>query len=282
MLASERNPGRRADLLGGIVRLAFHDAGTFDGATGGADGCVDLTLGENRGLASIIELLQPVADAASPTLSRADVWALAASVAVESAGGPQLSFSFGRVDSQTCAGHGSRLPNAELNHQHILDVFVARLGFSERQVAALMGAHVLGRAQSVNSGYEGRWVPQNHIFSNAFFRDLLVRPWNKVTRQTSEGTRTQWNGPQGTMMLNTDIEIAFDTSSGCNRAGGRGGGGGGRCPRAGHAFSDAVTEFATDSASFFQEFGPAFQQLVNLGGGSLQCAFGDCSTPGPL
>jgi cytochrome c peroxidase len=281
MLATAGSRANRADLLGAIVRLAFHDAGTFDGASGGADGCVDLNAVENRGLRPITEQLETLVAGASPALSRADVWALAASVAIEAAGGPSLSFRFGRVDSQECSGHASRLPSAESDHEHIRSVFVTRLGFTERDVVALMGAHVLGRAVSANSGYEGSWVPgnQNDRFTNRFLRDLLVVPWNKVTRQDFEGMgRTQWNGRGNTMMLNTDIELAFDTST-CNRAGGRPGGGGNRCSRASHGFSDAVTEFSTDQASFFQAFAPAFERMTALGSSSLLCAFDDCSTP---
>lgn len=273
----------RADILGGLVRLAFHDAGTFDGSTGGADGCVDLNSGHNRGLAPVIDSLASVVQLVSGTLSRADVWALAATVAIEAAGGPQLSFSHGRVDSQSCAGHGSRLPSAEGNHANIRSIFVDRLGFSESAVAALMGAHVLGRATSKNTGYNGAWVQQADRFTNAYFRDLLLIPWRKVNNPVFEGSaRTQWDGPGNTMMLNTDVEIAFDTSRGCDRAGGRGGGRGGGCPRAVHGFSDAVTEFSLNQAAFFQAFAPAFQSLVALGSDSLVCAFPDCSTPGPL
>lgn len=272
-----------SDLLGGIVRLSFHDAGSFDGATGGADGCVDLESTENRGLTDTIAELAPIAESAAPHLSRADVWALAGAMAIEFAGGPPLSFSAGRVDSDDCAGHGARHPDAEQGHAHISDVFVGRLGFSEREVAALMGAHVLGRAQVANSGYDGAWVPQSATFSNRFFRDLLLVPWNRRQLANFEGSsRTQWNGPQATMMLNTDIEMAFDTDS-CTTAGGRGGGGGQRCPRADHGFSDAVTEFSTDQAAFFDTFAVAYNRLVSLGGdGALTCVFADCSAPGPL
>jgi len=281
-LSAARSRAARADLLGGFVRLAFHDAGSFDGATGGADGCVDLSAGENRGLGPIIDSLASVVQSVSGTLSRADVWALSSAVAVEAAGGPQLTFSFGRVDSDSCTGHGSRHPSAEINHASIRAIFVDRLGFLERDVAALMGAHVLGRAVPANSGYDGAWVPNNDRFTNQFFRDLLVVPWNKVARPSFNGeARTQWNGRGNTMMLNTDIEIAFDTSTGCNRAGGNGGGRG-RCPRASHGFSDAVTEFAVNQGAFFEAFAPAFQSLLALGSSSLQCAFPDCSTPGPL
>jgi hypothetical protein len=80
------------------------------------------------------------------------------------------------------------------------------------------------------------------------------------------------------MMLNTDIEIAFDTT-GCTRAGGRGKGGN-RCQRANHGFSDAVTEFSVDQNAFFNVFAAAFHQLTALGNSGLEeLAMG---TPGPL
>lgn len=281
-----------SDLLGGLVRLAFHDSGSFDGSSGGADGCVDLNATENRGLAPIIEQLAPIVARAGASLSRADVWALAAAVAVEYAGGPQLDFEMGRVDSAACVGHAMRLPDAQQGHEHIREIFVNRLGFAEREVTALMGAHVLGRAEVGNSGYSGPWVLENSRFTNTYFRDLLNIPWNRDERAVFEGSpRHQWNGRGGnTMMLNTDIEIAFDTSSGCSRAGGnrnRGNGdgnGGNGCPRADHGFSAAVTEFAAPQGrqAFFNTFAPAWRKLASLGSTSLFCPFEDCSTPGPF
>jgi len=145
----------RGDALGGIVRLAFHDAGSWDGSTGGADGCVDLTSAENAGLEAVVAQLAPVASSVSGALSRADVWALAGNVAVEVSGGPAMEFEMGRPDAENCQGHGSRLPNAELDQAHVRDVFLTRYGLTERETAALMGAHVLGRAESGISGYDG-------------------------------------------------------------------------------------------------------------------------------
>jgi len=282
LVSQAGNRAARADVLGGIVRLVFHDAGSFDGATGGADGCVDLEAIENRGLDQVIQDLEPIVASAAGRMSKADVWALAANVAIEFAGGPQLGFASGRVDSASCTGHGSRHPDAELGHSHIKQVFVDRLGFADREVGALMGAHVLGRAQTSISGYDGKWADQNDRFTNEYFRDLLNRGWNKRSLSAFEGSaRTQWNGPQDTMMLNTDIEIAFDTSSGCSRAGGNGGGGG-RCPRAVNDFSSAITEFAQSQVVFFEVFVPAWKKLSALGNAALDCTFDDCATPGPL
>jgi len=270
----------RGDALGGIVRLAFHDAGTWDGRTGGADGCVDLASPENAGLEAVVAQLSPVVTAMSGALSRADVWALAGNVAVEFGDGPAMEYEVGRHDAEDCQGHGSRLPNAELAQAHIRDVFLTRYGFTERETAALMGAHVLGRAEPTFSGYSGAWVPRNDRFSNDWFSDLLARPWEKRSFASGDRTLTQWDGPGGTMMLNTDVELAFDTlSATCNVAGGNPRRG--SCPRATHAFSGAVTEFAASQDAFHVAFAPAFKKLMALGAGSLVCALPDCSTPGP-
>jgi len=274
-----------ADMLGGIVRLSFHDAATFDPVTntGGADGCVDLSVPENNGLGLVIDALSSVVSAVEGNLSRADVWALAANMAIEAAGGPKIEFQIGRIDNNSCDGHGERLPNAELGHSHIVDVMVSKLNFSERETVALMGAHVLGQATRSISGYQGTWVRNVGRFSNQYFQDLIGRPWNRNVQPAFGGQpRTQWDGPGTTMMLNTDIELAFDTSGGCTRVGG-----GAdrlrvqRCPRAAGSLSEAVTEFAQRGGerAFFQAFVPAFKKLMSLGAPILTCPFLDCHTP---
>jgi len=68
------------DVLGGLVQLAFHDAGTFDKATGtgGPDGCIDLTLPENHGLRWIAGVIAPVFRKYASVISFADFVVLAA------------------------------------------------------------------------------------------------------------------------------------------------------------------------------------------------------------
>ena len=60
----------------------------------------------NEGLADVVEWLKPIAEAASPKLSLADVIQLAAAVVVEGAGGPVLGFEPGRRDSWAYAPEG--------------------------------------------------------------------------------------------------------------------------------------------------------------------------------
>ena len=152
--------GDLADLMGLLVRLEFHDAITYDPDTGdgGADGCIDLLSPSNKGLREGIDLLEPIrlGEQNKAILSRADVWALAANIMIETAGGPRLEYKAGRVDVDSCEGHGMRHIEAEsLASVEISEVFVDRLDFSPREVVALMGAHVLGRARENNSGYDG-------------------------------------------------------------------------------------------------------------------------------
>ena len=60
----------------------------------------------NEGLADVVEWLKPIAEAAAPRLSLADVIQLAAAVVVEGAGGPVLGFEPGRRDSWAYAPEG--------------------------------------------------------------------------------------------------------------------------------------------------------------------------------
>ena len=155
---------------------------------GGVDGCVDLDSLENRGLKEAIDLLEPIRrettffeGGGASMLSRADIWVLAGNVMIETAKGPSLEFKVGRVDVEagSCAGHASRHVSAESTSSvETSNVFVDRLGFTHREVVALIGAHVLGKASKANSGYEGKWVRENDVFSNKYFIDLVHKPWN--------------------------------------------------------------------------------------------------------
>lgn len=278
------------------MRLAFHDAGTYDGITGGADGCVDLTAAENNGLQGAVASLQPLFQSAAGQLSRADVWALAAGVAIQMAGGPSLVFKAGRKDSSSCTGQAGNLPNAQLGLAEIQRVFVTRLGFSYSETAALIGAHVLGLASASNSGYNGTWVRQNAVFNNGFFQNLIGRPWHQVQNPSFlNSARSQWVGPPGNLMLNTDVALAFDTSSGCTRFDANAGPAPppppGRASNvcqpyaassAGSSLGAAVTQFANDNAAFFTVFAPAFTKMTALGNAGLACVMSDCSTPMPV
>jgi cytochrome c peroxidase len=74
-------------------------------------------------------------------------------------GGPQIPWRPGRKDAvynpkQTLPD--GRLPNANMGtptatNSHIRDIF-GRMGFNDREIVALLGAHALGRCHTENSG----------------------------------------------------------------------------------------------------------------------------------
>mmetsp|Transcript_16953 Transcript_16953/g.39114 ORF Transcript_16953/g.39114 Transcript_16953/m.39114 type:complete len:330 (-) Transcript_16953:201-1190(-) len=76
-------------------------------------------------------------------------------------GGPEVPFAFGRTDATdgTTSPPDGRLPNADMGSdpataQHLRDVFY-RMGFDDKEIVALSGAHALGRCHEDASGY---WV----------------------------------------------------------------------------------------------------------------------------
>lgn len=291
--------GDVADLMGLLVRLEFHDAFTYDAAAGdgGTDGCIDLQSPTNKGLEEAINLLEPIRLGSNASdiktdratiLSRADFWALAANVMIEAAGGPPLEYKMGRVDIDECEGHGVRQIEAESRSSvKISEIFVERLRFSPREVVALNGAHVLGRATQKNSGYEGPWVGEPAKFSNAYFSDLIEKQW-VLTKSFVEpfGERTTWRrwilfGNQKEIMLPTDVDLAYETNYtgfNCSRVGGAFN----KyvsCPLAKNAFSSHVVDFASNQTMWFNEFTIAWAKLTTLTNRPLYCAHYDCKTP---
>jgi catalase (peroxidase I) len=60
------------------------------------------------------------------------------------------------------------------------------MGFNDREIVALCGAHSLGRCHPNRSGYSGPWTRSPVTFSNEYFRFLLDETW----------TEKKWNGPK--------------------------------------------------------------------------------------
>lgn len=159
-----------------IVRLAWHDAGTYDASTktGGANGSIrserEYTHGANAGIKKSIDWMEDF-KVKYPNLTYADLYQLAGMVAIEVTGGPTIEFIPGRKDSVACTPDG-RLPDATKGSKHLRDVF-HRMGLSDKDIVALSGAHTLGRAHKDRSGFEGAWTPEPLRFDNSYFVELL-------------------------------------------------------------------------------------------------------------
>jgi L-ascorbate peroxidase len=162
-----------------MVRLAWHDSGTFDAnekgdwpLAGGAVGSIrfepEINHGANAGLVGAIKLVEGVKESV-PEMSYADIFQMASARAIELAGGPVIDMKYGRVDVTSpdeCSKEGN-LPDAEASDDgvyggseamkdttpngHLRKVFY-RMGLNDEEIVALSGAHTFGRAYSDSSG----------------------------------------------------------------------------------------------------------------------------------
>lgn len=163
-----------------LIRLAWHDSGTFDqrissfpergGANGGIRHDPELNMGANAGLRKAVhQYLTPI-KAKYPLCTWADTIQMASALAIEHAGGPKIDMKYGRVDieAKDCAppksregfGDNAGLPDAyppfgcaaPTAEGHLRNVFTKKMGFSDQEIVALSGAHTLGRAFKERSG----------------------------------------------------------------------------------------------------------------------------------
>ncbi|XP_028797233.1 putative L-ascorbate peroxidase 6 [Neltuma alba] len=155
----------------GVLRLVFHDAGTFemDDNAGGMNGSIvyELDRPENSGLKKSIKVLQKAKtqiDAIKP-VSWADMIAVAGAEAVSVCGGPKIPVSVGRLDSLEPDPEG-KLPEEYLDASGLKKCFL-RKGFSTQELVALSGAHTLGS--------KGFGSPTS--FDNSYYKVLLEKPW---------------------------------------------------------------------------------------------------------
>uniref|UniRef100_A0A7S3K494 Cytochrome c peroxidase, mitochondrial n=1 Tax=Aureoumbra lagunensis TaxID=44058 RepID=A0A7S3K494_9STRA len=249
-----------------LVRLAWHSAGTYAKAdnSGGSDGGKmkydpEASWGANAGLAEGRKLMEQVAT--ETKLSRADAYTLGGVVAISEMGGPEISWRPGRSDAKdgSKSPPDGRLPNADMGSlrktaNHLRDIFY-RMGFSDRDIVALSGAHVLGRCHQNASGYDGPWVYSETTFSNEYFRLLFDGTWTIKTTHKGE----PWTGPDQfesadgeLMMLPSDMALLWDKS-----------------------FRAVAEEYAKDEEKFFADFARAFSKLLELG-----CSFENASAGG--
>jgi len=147
-----------------LIRLAWHSSGTYSvfSKTGGSNGGTirlkeELSHGANAGLAKAVKILEKIHNSNKNTISFADLITLAGVVAVKECNGPTVNWRSGRVDSpiESTPVEG-RLPGADQGtvkktNEHIRDVF-GKMGFDDREIVTLSGAHALGRCHPNASG----------------------------------------------------------------------------------------------------------------------------------
>jgi len=229
-----------------LIRLAWHASGTYSqfDHTGGSNGatmrfCPESRHAANNGLKIARDALEPI-KAKYPGISYADLWVLASLVAIKEMGGPSIPFTPGRTDAPDggSAPPDGRLPDAARNADHVRAIFY-RMGFSDREIVALLGAHAVGRCHEANSGFIGPWTHSPSVFSNDFFVQLLNIKWQKV--KLSNGNYQFFDSSREIMMLPTDMELVSDAD-----------------------FNKWVVAYANDEDLFFNDFAGAYEKLVNF------------------
>lgn len=162
-----------------LIRLAWHSSGTYSihshshGSCGGTIRYkTELNHGANAGLAQVIDKLNNIYNKHKNEISFADLITLSAVVAIREMNGPVIEWRYGRKDKQEVdTPPEGRLPNADLGghrktNDHLRDVF-GKMGFDDREIVVLAGAHGMGRCHSNASGYEGPWTPTPTTFNNS-------------------------------------------------------------------------------------------------------------------
>ncbi|KAK5100516.1 hypothetical protein LTS08_005267 [Lithohypha guttulata] len=246
-----------------LVRLAWHSAGTYCSATntGGSNGAGMRYKKEggdeaNAGLQHARAFLEPIKKR-FPFITYADLWTLAAVVAVKEMGGPSIKWRGGRTDftDDNKVPPRGRLPDGSKGADHLRHIFY-RMGFNDQEIVALSGAHNLGRCHSDRSGFEGKWVNDPTRFSNTYYKMLLVNDWKRkkldngkeqfayvdedLAEENEDGEASE--EPEELMMLPTDIALIQDLS-----------------------FRPWVELYAEHKDIFFDHFSKVFAKLLELG-----------------
>ncbi|KAI2468642.1 heme peroxidase [Annulohypoxylon bovei var. microspora] len=174
-------------------------------------------------------------------------------------GGPAIPWRGGRSDFENEKDDRvpprGRLPDGAQGADHLRHVFY-RMGFRDREIVALSGAHNLGRCHIDRSGFEGKWVNNPTRFSNQYFRLLLAneKEWRRKTLPNgveqfvyAEKDAEAEAGAEGEkmeelMMLPTDMALLSDP-----------------------AFRPWVQRYAQDKELFFEHFAEVFAKLLELG-----------------
>ena len=237
-----------------LIRLSWHDAGVY--STGKlCGGCANAALrftdggegafGANAGLPTVaLDLLKPISRKYCDTgfISNADLWTLAANVAIEEMGGPLIKTRFGRSDAtsskQSVKSQVGRLPDGDKGVDHLKEIFEPK-GFDHKDIVALSGAHTVGKCHPDRSGFDGPWTEDPLKFDNSYFVDIVNKKYEPET--SSKGCPQCKSTSSKTIMLSTDLCLLEEP------------------------FKQYTEKYAADQAAFFKDFTAAWIKLQENG-----------------
>ena len=176
--------------------LVFHDC-----VSPKCDGCINLSVEDNKGLAEPITDLEKVFKDNSHHLqmSRADFWVIAAIAAIEEGiyvGNTaelesrtfqmeEINFVPGRVDCLTSPATTEvfNFPHAHMNNAQMFDYFKNHFNFSPNQTTSLMAAHNLGKMTTENSGFSApTWTFNPQSFDENYYHVMVEKTyrWTQI------------------------------------------------------------------------------------------------------
>ena len=222
-----------------VLRVAFHDAGTFNKASndGGMNGSVLYELGRpesfglKRGLNPIKEVYEEMKARGfgddTGGVSLADCIACAGAYAIELTGGPKFleSIPLGRRDASS-ADPENRIPVETLRGKEMREHFQNLYGLSSQEMIALSGAHTIGQ--------KGFGDP--YTFDNEYFVTLKKDPWNLPNLTKDELEMNEHIG------LLSDRYLAEDEEN-----------------------KKWINKYAEDAGAFNKDFVEAYIKLTTLG-----------------
>merc|ERR1711924_480520 len=128
-----------------------------------------------------------------------------------------------------------------LGAEHVREVFVNRMGFSERETVALIGGHTVGRCHYSRSDWDGPWDSTPTVFDNTFYTLLMDGTWELVKDYHSGADVYIMKGTPN-IMLPTDYCIKTDPE-----------------------FAKYGRMYADNQNLWFKDFALAFKKLTELG-----------------
>ncbi|PSC70734.1 L-ascorbate peroxidase 6 [Micractinium conductrix] len=211
-----------------MVRLVFHDAGSYEAAAG--DGGVNASIrfeldrpdnfGLKRGWNVIDATHKRLAGtAAEGAVSQADLIALAGAYAVRVTEGPRIEVPVGRRDAAGADPDG-RMPAQDASAEQLVANFAAK-GLSAEELVVLSGSHTLG-----SKGYGDPLT-----FENTYFKTLLAEPWRDKSNEMAQHT-------------GIPTDHVLPTSA---------------------ALRPIIQRYADDEPAFFRDFAAAYVKMAGLG-----------------
>ena len=195
------------ETFGAFTRLAWQCASTFR-VTDYQGGCNGARLRMSPGWDWEVNVnLEPTGDILEhiilefdPALSWSDLIVLAGTTALEKASNTTIPFcSVGRVDDDSGEAWRFLEPRVSGRFEESVSLvrdYIAVLGLTERQFAALLGAgYALGQSADCaglfcrrNSFLPSGPSPPPSVLSNVFFTDLLTHTWQEFNQTTNNRT----------------------------------------------------------------------------------------------